>query len=149
MLAVLVSETPNTTQVPFRLQHAERRAERGAADRVEDQPERSVRLGGNQLAADHDALGTPIGHRSAVYVTSHMPPYDGAGRRGELAREMPDPARSAVDQNPAAEQQPALAQAVQRGQPGDRQSGGLGIADCLRQGRHRMAATIHPLGPGP
>jgi hypothetical protein len=32
-----------------------------------------------------------------------MPPYDGAGRRGELAREMPDPARGAVDQNLAAE----------------------------------------------
>ena len=67
---------------------------------------------------------------------------------GELAGEMPDPARGAVDQHLAAEQQPALAQRVQRGQPGDRQCRGLRIADPVRQNRDRMAAAIDPLGPG-
>jgi hypothetical protein len=146
MRAVLVSETPNYAGA-VRLQHAERSAERGAADRVEDQPERAVRLGGGQLAADHDVLAAPFSHRGAVLVASHMPPYGGAGRRGELAREVPDPARGAVDQNLAAEQQPALAQRMQRGEPSNGQSGGLRIADRVGQGRHRMAAAIHPLGP--
>ena len=40
-----------------------------------------------------------------------------AGRRGELAGEMPDPARGAIDQHLAPEQQPALAQRVQCGRP--------------------------------
>ena len=76
-----------------------------------------------------------------------MTPDLRAGRPGELAGEMPDPTRGTVDQDLAAKQQPALAQRMQRGQPGDRQSGSLGVADRLGQGRHRVAPTIHALGP--
>jgi hypothetical protein len=49
-----------------------------------------------------------------------MAPDLRAGRGGELAGEMPDSARGAVDQYLAPEQQPALAQRVQSGEARDR-----------------------------
>ena len=77
-----------------------------------------------------------------------MAPDQRAGRAGKLAGEMPDAARGAVDQHLAAEQQPALAQRMQRGQAGDRQGRGLRVADRVGQRGDRVAAAIDPLGPG-
>jgi len=78
-----------------------------------------------------------------------MPPNERAGGDGELAGEMPDPARGAVDQHLAAQEEPALAQRVERREAGDREGCRLGVADRIGQRRHRMAAAIDPLAPGP
>ena len=59
-------------------------------------------------------------HRRAVLLATHMPP-DARARCGrKLAGEMSDPARRAIDQHLAPEQQPALPQRVQGGQPRNR-----------------------------
>ncbi len=76
-----------------------------------------------------------------------MPVYGRTGRGGELHREMPDPARRTIDQHLAAEQQPALAQRMQRGQPGHRQGCRLRIGNAVRQRRDRMARRAHTLRP--
>jgi hypothetical protein len=70
------------------------------------------------LPTDDDALAAPFGDRGTVFITPYMPPHESAGGDRELTSEVPDPARGAVDQHLAAEQQPALPQCVQRGQPG-------------------------------
>ena len=68
-------------------------------DRIEDQPERAMRLGSGQFAADDDALAAPFGYRRTVFIAPDMSPYEGAGRGCELTSEVPDPARGAVDQH--------------------------------------------------
>src|SRR5262249_28063035 len=75
-------------------------------------------------------------------------PHQGAGGEGELAGEVADPAGRTVNQYLAPEQEAALTQRVQRGQPRDRQCRGLRIAASLRQDTDCMAAAIDPLGPG-
>jgi hypothetical protein len=120
-----------------------------AAERVEDQPERPVRLGRQEIAAEHDPPAAPFGDRGARFGPAHMPPHQRTGGDTELAGEMPDTARGAVDQHLATEKQPALTQRVERGEPRDRQCRCLGVADPIGQRRHRMAAAIDPLGPGP
>jgi hypothetical protein len=58
---------------------------------------------------------------------------------------MADPAGGAVDQHLAAEQQPALAQCMQRRQPGHRQANGLRLADAVGQRRQPIAGRADPL----
>ena len=122
-----------------RLQHPERRIKRGAAERVEDQPERPVRLGDGEFAAEHNPFAAPFDNGGAILLAAHMTPDLRAGRPGELAGEMPDPTRGAVDQHLAPEQQPAPAQRVQCGEARDRQSRRLGIPDRIRQRGDRNA----------
>ena len=75
-----------------RLQHAERRAQGWTTERIEDQPERAVRRGGGEIAAEHHALAAPFGDRSAVLLAPDMAPDEGARGSSELTSEMPDPA---------------------------------------------------------
>src|SRR5262249_48788329 len=130
------------------VEHAECCAKCAAPNRIEDQPERAMRLGSGQFTIDDDALTAPFGHRRTVFIASDMSPYEGAGRRRKLTSEVSDPTGGAVAQYLAAEQQPSLPQRMQRGQPGDRRGCGLSIANGLGQNRHSVAATIDPLGPG-
>ena len=95
-----------------RLQHAECRAQGRAAERIEDQPERPVWLGGGKVAAEHDAIAAPLGDCRAMLLAPDMAPDKGARRGGELAGEMADSARGAVDQDFPAEQQAALTQSM-------------------------------------
>ena len=104
--------------------------------------------GGGEIGAEHDPLAAPFGDGLPVLRPPDMAPDERARDRRHLAGEMPDPARGAVDQHLAAEQQAALAQHVQGGQPGDRQGRRRGIADRIGQDRHRMGAAGHPLSPG-
>src|SRR5207244_5009559 len=104
-----------------RLQHAERRAQGRAAERIEDQPERPVWLGGGEVAAEHDTIAAPFGDRRAMFLAPHMAPDKGARGGGELTGEMADPARGAVARPLAPEQQPTLAQRMQCGEAGHRQ----------------------------
>jgi hypothetical protein len=92
----------------------------GAAKRVEDQPEGHVRLSGGKFAAEYDPIAAPFGYGGAVYLSAHMASDLRTSCRSELAGEMPDPTQSAVDQHLASEQQPALAQRVQRGEARNR-----------------------------
>src|SRR5439155_11277178 len=124
---------------------AERGGERRSAERVEDQPIGAVRFGGGKVAADDDAAAAPLGDLRALLVAADMTPDDRTGGKRELAGEMANPARGAVDEDFAAEEEAALAQRVQRGQPGDRQGRRLGVAAAVGQRRHRMAAAIDPL----
>jgi len=82
-----------------RPQHAERRTKGGAAKRVEDQPKRPVRFRGGKFAAENDPFAAPFSHGGAVFLPAHMAPDLRASCRGELAGEMPDPTRGAVDQH--------------------------------------------------
>src|SRR5207344_1382203 len=90
-----------------RLQHAERRAQGRAAERVDDQPIGAVRPGGAEVAVEDDAPAAPCRDRLAVFGPAHMTPHQRAGGRGELAGEVPDTARRAIDQHLAAEQEAA------------------------------------------
>jgi hypothetical protein len=130
-----------------RLEHAERRTKRGTAQRVEDQLERPVRFGSGELAPQHDPFAAPFGDRSAIFLPTHMAPDLHARRHSELAGEMSDPTRGAVDQDLTPEQEPALAQRMQRGEARDRQRRRLGIPDRIRQRGDRVGAAIDPLRP--
>ena len=104
-----------------------------------------------RLFALDAATGKPckeFGNGGAIFLPAHMAPDLRAGRRSELAGEMPDSTRGTIDQHLAPEQQTALAQRVQCGEARDRQRRRLGIVDRIRQRSDRMGAAIDPFGPG-
>ena len=84
----------------------------------------------------------------AFYWAAITAPDLRAGRHSELAGEMPDSTRGAIDQHLAPEQQTALAQRVQCGEARDRQRRRLGIVDRIGQRGDRRGAAIDPFGPG-
>src|SRR5262249_906483 len=91
---------------------------------------------------EHHPLPAPRRHHRAKLGPADLAVNDGAADGGELAGEMADPAGGAVDQYPAAEQQPALAQRMQRRQPGDRQAPRHPLADPA--GQRRGGASQSP-----
>src|SRR5467141_2505827 len=99
MVAVLAAETPNTTQVPFGCSMPS-----AAPSAVPPTESRINQNGPCGLAAassrtDDDAFAAPFGHRGTVFIAPDMPPHKGASRPCELASEVSDPARGAVDQH--------------------------------------------------
>ena len=132
-----------------RLQHAERRA-RAPSRRPSRGSARTARAAWRRPRSRPSTTRSPHHSATAARCSSRRtwPQTSAPAAAASWQARCPTPPEAPSTSTLRPEQQPALAQRMQRGEPGDRQGRGLGVADRVGQRGDRMAAAIDPLGPG-
>ena len=132
-----------------RLQHRQRRRQRRAADRIQDQMIGSARRGGAQIGRDDDAVAAPFGdHRLLLGAAAHGRTRSRRTWRRAAPRDVrPRPSRRRPAPCGRAAARPGAVRAARSG-PATGKRRGLCVGNAVRQCRDRMARRAHTLRPG-